>query len=179
MQLPFPYLCEWGQFSPCITIVIGIIQTMQIGAHPMTFMSCWNHYWSQPRRWPVIFTPIWLYSLTLWFLCHFCTTFFVTILASERYFRELSLLLRKHVKLVSHCPYGFYGQARTVNAYGQPKICPRYGLVRSARTVFTVTHGRPERYKYSCQIKSCNSLLRALRESSLQAEKHGLQSYGF
>jgi len=46
------------------------------------------------------------------------------------------------------------------------KICPRYGLVRSARTVSTVTHGRlygrPERYKYSCQIKSCNSLLQAL-----------------
>ena len=37
------------------------------------------------------------------------------------------------LKPVSHRAYGLYGQACTVNAYGHPKICPRYGLVRSAR----------------------------------------------
>ena len=36
---------------------------------------------------------------------------------------------------VSHCPYAVYGQARTVTL----KICPRYGLVRSARTISTVS----------------------------------------
>jgi len=40
---------------------------------------------------------------------------------------------------VSHRAYGFYGQARTVNAYGHPKIYPIYSLVRSARRVFTVS----------------------------------------
>jgi len=39
--------------------------------------------------------------------------------------------------------YALYGQTRTVNAYGHPKIYPRYGLIWSARTVSTVTHGRP------------------------------------
>ena len=39
---------------------------------------------------------------------------------------------------VSHRAYGLYGQTRTVNAYGHPKIYPRYGLIRSARTVSTV-----------------------------------------
>ena len=34
---------------------------------------------------------------------------------------------------VSHRAYGLYGQTRTVNAYGHPKIYPRYGLIRSAR----------------------------------------------
>ena len=42
-------------------------------------------------------------------------------------------------KPVSHRAYGFYGQTRTVNAYGHPKIFPRYGLVRSARTVSMVS----------------------------------------
>ena len=38
--------------------------------------------------------------------------------------------------------YGLYGQTRTVNAYGHPKIYPRYGLIRSARTVSPVSsHG--------------------------------------
>ena len=29
---------------------------------------------------------------------------------------------------VSHRAYGLYGQTRTVNAYGHPKIYPRYSL---------------------------------------------------
>jgi len=40
---------------------------------------------------------------------------------------------------LSHRAYGLYGQARTVNAYGHPKICPRYGLVQSTRTVSTAS----------------------------------------
>ena len=47
--------------------------------------------------------------------------------------------LRLHLMPVSHRAYDLYGQARTVNSYGHLQIRPRYGLVRSARMVFTVS----------------------------------------
>ena len=57
---------------------------------------------------------------------------------------------RGEIMPVSHRAYGLYGQTRTVNAYGHPKIYPdtvsygqRVRSPRSARTVSTVTHGRP------------------------------------
>ena len=107
-----------------------------------------------------------------------------------------ALSVERRVKPLSHRAYGLYGQARTVNVYGHPKVCPRWGHIRSARTVSTVssyglygharspvrsirsvatvstvTCGHPERYKYSCQIRSFNRLLQALvGESSLQAK---------
>ena len=65
-------------------------------------------------------------------------------------------------KPVSHRAYGLYGQARTVNAYGHPKICPRWGLIRSARTVCTVTHGRPYGL-YGRSYGLYGQLLRSLR----------------
>jgi len=49
---------------------------------------------------------------------------------------KTSIIFRSYP--VSHCPCSFYGQAHTVNVYGRPKICPRYGLVRSVRTVSMV-----------------------------------------
>ena len=54
------------------------------------------------------------------------------------------------LKPVSHRAYGLYDQACTVSTYGHPQNLPQirsrtvstYGLVRSAHTVSTVTHGR-------------------------------------
>ena len=78
-------------------------------------------------------------------------------------------LKRETVKPVSHRAYGLYGQACTVNAYGHPKICPRYGLVRSARTVSTVNsyglygHARSPVQPVRLPVRSLRSIVRSLR----------------
>ena len=68
------------------------------------------------------------------------------------------LFLPSCLKLVSHCPYSFYGQARSVNAYGHPKICPGYGL-----------YGEPDRTRILLKSKKPVRSIRSARSCSRSA----------
>jgi len=84
------------------------------------------------------------------------------------------------LKLISHRANGLYGHACTVNAYGHPKICRRYGLELSAHTVSMVSsyglygHARSPVRPVRSPVRSLRSVVRSIRSvATVSTVMHG------
>ena len=144
------------------------------------------YYWN----WETIFTDIiGLYSTTVTHSASKAIEFgekskkraitLSTVIQGHRGRYQSKARMRRPIMPVSHrASYGLYGQTRTVNAYGHPQIYPRYGLIRSARTVSTVSshglygHARsPVRPVRMSPVRSLRSVVRSIRSVATVTQK--------